>query len=232
VEVELVTRNGGVLGVYNQAAQLNAVIDTFLTAGTYFIRVKGKGNVYAPEYASLGAYNLEGRLVPGGALPVRKLELKATASSGSHRIDWIVEADERIVAQVLEVSADGTSFQPLTQPGASARSFQYRAAAGNLQYRLLVNLEDGRSHYSNVATVRGSGDPLPQLIGNPVKNAMIVKTGAAIDYTIVDLQGRPVQRGRVGSGTISVPVSDLLPGMYVVEFSHGLTPHREKFIKQ
>src|SRR5690606_39946192 len=61
--------------VYNPGTLLSSVIDSTLSTGSYFIKVEGKGNAFATEYASLGSYSLQGRATPGVVLAVNCLEL-------------------------------------------------------------------------------------------------------------------------------------------------------------
>ncbi len=49
------------MSMYNPGTLLSSVIDTILNPGTYYLKIEGKGNIYAPSYASLGSYALKGR---------------------------------------------------------------------------------------------------------------------------------------------------------------------------
>jgi hypothetical protein len=113
VQVELLSGNKNVLGTYNPDLTLNAAIDTILDAGTYYLKVQSSGNVYAPDYASLGSYSLSASYVPFTVLPVHQMQLKGINDNGKHKLSWTIEADETITQQILEVSTDGKNFQPL-----------------------------------------------------------------------------------------------------------------------
>ena len=94
LQVELLNDTGTVIGVYNDPALLNTLVDTALAAGTYYLRVQGMGNVYAPNYASLGSYVLNATLMPGYLLSVHKLQLKGATEAKQHKLDWEIAADE------------------------------------------------------------------------------------------------------------------------------------------
>ncbi|RYZ52312.1 MAG: hypothetical protein EOO14_16915, partial [Chitinophagaceae bacterium] len=98
LEVELIDQAQNVLGVYNPEDALNAVIDTLLPAGTYYLRIQGKGNVYAPNYASLGSYSIAAAITPGNTLPVHKLQLRGITENKQHKLDWEIVADEKVVS--------------------------------------------------------------------------------------------------------------------------------------
>ena len=96
-----------------------------LGAGIYYLKIEGKGNVYAPNYASLGSYALAGDF-SSGTLPLRKLELQGEIVSDKHRLTWIIDADEAVTQQILEVSTDGRNFTPVTQTDNAQRLFMYK----------------------------------------------------------------------------------------------------------
>ena len=97
IELELLNGNRDVIGVYNDASTLNASIDTVLMPDTYYLRVKGKGNIYAPDYASLGSYTVNATFSPGSTLAVQKLLMKGTNENKQHKLDWEVVADENVI---------------------------------------------------------------------------------------------------------------------------------------
>ena len=80
MQVTLYNTSQALLNVFNPGTLLSSVIDTTLGAGVYYIKVEGKGNQYAPNYASLGSYSLLGRATPGSPLAVRKLELRGSVN--------------------------------------------------------------------------------------------------------------------------------------------------------
>lgn len=61
LQVELMTNQNTVISTYNPEDILEVSIDTMLSAGTYYLRMQGKGNSYASEYASLGRAGGRGR---------------------------------------------------------------------------------------------------------------------------------------------------------------------------
>jgi hypothetical protein len=122
MQVELINSSNEVIGIYNPDLLLSSQIDTMLNAGTYFIRVEGKGNQYAPEYASLGSYNLNAVYQPSVVLPVHRIELNGSSENNRHSFNWIIEADEAVAQQVLEVADNGTDFRPTAALTPATRS--------------------------------------------------------------------------------------------------------------
>lgn len=235
LQVTLFSSSQTQLNVFNPGTLLSSVIDTILNAGTYYLRVEGKGNMYAPNYASLGSYSLQGSLTAGGTLPLRRLELTGELAGDRHRLNWLIDADEQVVEQVLEVATDGRNFSPVTQPGNNDRTFMYRPYVSTAaQYRVFVTFDNGKSHYSNVVTLKGTGSvEKPRLVTNLVSNNMITVTSPGVfGYTVVDMNGKITARGQLTNGLNNIPASFMNGGMYIIRFVNGSEQWTDKFVKQ
>ncbi len=232
MQVDLMTNSSTVISSYNPENTLKSTIDTMLGAGNYFLRVKGAGNAYTSEYASLGSYTLEASFSAGIILPVHKLELHGSHEGDRHQLDWDIEADEAIAKQTLEVSSNARSYQPAAQPGISARSYSYAPGSGSVfYYRLNVELADGKQYYSNVISLPNATKAKPSLTGNVVRNSIVVNSPALFDYQIVDYSGRSISKGKLVQGVNRISAS-LNSGMYIIQFSNGSEQYAEKFMKQ
>jgi hypothetical protein len=85
LQVSLFNRNKELLATYNPGFSLSTIVDTFLLSDFYYLKVEGRGNLYAPDYASLGSYRLQGGLgtarnVPG-PVPVQGIASKPDQAS-------------------------------------------------------------------------------------------------------------------------------------------------------
>lgn len=226
------------LSIYNPGTLLNSVADTALNAGTYYLKVEGKGNQYAPAYASLGSYSLIGRInLDGGqVLPLRKFQLRGSKNGDKHQLDWVFEADETVTAQVIERSLDARKFEPLEETGSNSRSYIYRPyETGNpIYYRVRAELTDGRRYYSNTVTIREyeTGER-PRLISNPTTASNLqVNSPASFQYSIIDLNGRTVQQGQLGQGTHSISAPRLTRGLYLIQFTQNNQQWTDKLLIQ
>jgi len=231
IQLELSTKNGAV-AVYNPDMALSASIDTVLNAGTYYLTVKSSGNIYAPNYASLGSYTVNAALA-SIALPVHKLELKAAADNNHHNLDWEIVADETVVTQKVEVSTDGINFKSISNVAADARNFSYQPEKVSLlYYRLNVLFDNGRQYYSNITALRGNNGNKPMLIGNMVRSTLSVNSPAGYTYTIVDFNGRTLAKGQLTQGVNTISTGFLTNGMYLLQLTNNLEQYTEKFMKQ
>lgn len=233
VQIELMENSRSVIGLYNPNDALASYVDTVLQAGSYFLRIQGKGNVNAPQYATLGSYSLEGSYDVPIVLPLRKLELQGNNANGRHNFNWIIDADEKLVTQTLEVSTDGRNYSAVTELLPAVRNYLYvPGASANLYYRLKVLFDNGRSHYSNVTMLRSNTGQKPQLQTAAVKNELRVFSNAPFTYQVADYHGRVVSTGTIKSGTNNLNVAQWNTGMYIIQFGNGNEHYAEKFMKQ
>jgi hypothetical protein len=184
VLLNLYGSNQALIKTYNPTDVLSAVIDTTLTAGTYYLKVQGTSNLNAPEFASMGRYLLNAQLSDAGTLPLRVLRLMGTLAADKHNLTWIIDADEQITSQVLEVSVDGRTYAPVnsTTDGAM-RAYNYRPSAngGTLLYRLNVTFDNGKQYYSNIVAIKQTGNvETPKLITNIINNNRIGITSPSL----------------------------------------------------
>lgn len=221
------------VGVYNPSDKLSSLIDSTLTAGIYYLKVEGAGNIYAPNYASLGQYSLSGRFT-FSTLPVHKLELTGEVIGDQHKLHWVIEADEAVTKQVLEVSSDGNHFSSLVESTGADRNFNYKPNnPGNLQYRLNVTFDNGRQYYSNIVILKNAvTETGPKLVGNMVTANAQVSSSGNYSYSIFEMSGRMVSRGSLTSGLNTVFTGTLNRGVYIIRYTNGQAQWTEKFIRQ
>lgn len=235
MQVTLITGSNTVLNIYNPGALLNSVVDTVLNAGTYYLRVEGRGNQYAPAYASLGSYSIQGRFTADVTLPLHKLELAGGWSGNTHSLNWEIIADEQIVSLIVEVSTNGRTFSQLARVDNNTRGFAHVPATTNgAQYRLNVTFDNDRQYYSNVINIRPKGAPVkPQVVGNVITSNIIkVTSPGKYNYQVYDMHGKSITKGQLTNGTNTITTPSLLNGMYIIRFNDDQQHWTDKIIRQ
>lgn len=234
LQVELLNDNGNAIGLYNDPASLNAVVDTALDAGTYYLRVQGLGNAFAPNYASLGSYSLSAMLTPGYLLPVGKLQLTGTTDARQHKLNWEVIAGEKVVHQTLEAASDAGGLKPLSTIDATVRSYVYTPSTKELvYYRLKVTFDNGKHCYSNTVILRGNGmNEKPSLVGSTGNGTLTVNCPSPCRYSIVDIAGRTLAKGKLAQGLSVISPALSSAGIYLIRFENGDGQWVEKFSKR
>ena len=234
MQVTLYNSSQTQLNIYNPGTLLSSVIDSVLVPGTYYLKVEGRGNIYAPNYASLGSYSLQGDFTAGNPLPLRKLELHGELAADKHRLTWIIDADEAITKQILEISTDGRSFNAVTQTSNELRSFMYKPyVTTTAQYRLNVTFDNGRQYYSNIVSLRNTGSvDWPKLVSNITNNSIIVTSPGTYGYAIYEFSGKTVSKGQLTNGLNTINTAGFTGGMYIIRFANGAEQWIDKFVKQ
>lgn len=234
MQVTLFNSDNQILNVYNPGTLLHSIIDTTLNAGTYYVKVEGKGNAYATDYASLGSYSLKATATPGTVLPVHRLELRAFNNGDNHELSWEIVADENVVEQTLQISTDGRNFETLIERDVNSRSYAYRPLTnGPVLYRLKVVFDDGRQYYSNVASIRQSSQDKPSLMGNMIQSGLlIVASPSNFEFVVHDLNGRRITAGKLQKGINNINLPSVTKGMYLIRYIGNVTETTEKFLVQ
>jgi hypothetical protein len=234
LQVSLYNNSLVLLGIYNPGTLLNSVIDSMMNAGTFYLKVEGKGNIYAPNYASLGAYSLQG-IFTDGALPLRRLELHGALNNDEHKLDWIIDADELVTKQILEISTDGRNFNTLTESPVASRAYSYsHHLSGTVLYRLNVTFDNGRQYYSNIVTLSKTGATSgPKLVSNLIYSGSIeVSSPGVYQYAVYDLTGKTLVQGKLVNGSNIIKTGSIANGMYIVRFTNGTEQWMEKLVRQ
>jgi hypothetical protein len=230
--VSLYNNSQTLLNVFNPSLLLSSSIDTNLAAGTYYLKVEGKGNVYAPAYASLGSYSMLGTM--STVLPLHRLELHGSVVNDQHELTWLIDADEPVTKIIVEKSTDGRTFTPLTDAAVSARTYGYTPLdAGAVQYRLNVSFGD-KQYYSNTITLRSHLTNIkPSLVSTLVSgNTVGVSSPGNFDYAIFDLHGSVIASGKLVNGYNAVSAGITSSGLYLIRYSNETGSWNDKFVKQ
>ena len=234
LQVEFLDASYNLLGTYNPGILLNSIIDTFISRGTYYIRVEGKGNIYAPEYASLGSYSMQGIYSAETKYNLLHFLLNGQAEKENHILNWLIDTKENVITQVVEVSKDGRNFITLEKPGKNDRTYQYRPQENKpLKYRIHARLENQKDYYSNVITIRQGTIAKPQLIGNIIVGTNLsVNSPANYSFKIMDQNGRLMEKGNIIKGFNSINTKQVTNGVYIIRFTSNESTWTEKFIKK
>ena len=234
LKVTLFDSSQNVLNSYASSSTLNVLIDTTLASGTYYFKVEGVGNTYAPDYGIIGSYSVQGQAI-ATPLALHKLELTGTFNNDKHILNWIIQADERITKQVLESSTDGRNFTALVQMDTGARSYAYfPSKQGSIVYRLHVMFDNNTDQYSNTVLIKQPGNTSkPKLVNSLVTNGSILVTSPAVfDYSLFDLNGKILNKGRLVNGMNIINASRFVNGAYFIRFTDGGQQWTEKLVKQ
>jgi prepilin-type processing-associated H-X9-DG protein len=235
MQITLYNESNTLLSVYNPGALLNSLADTVLNPGIYYLKVEGKGNVYAPAYASLGSYSLNAVIEGGIALPVLGIKLNGLHNNNQHRFNWSIDADEKVAKQTLEISTKGNNFIPLAEVMTGDRSYNYSPVNNDdNEYRLNVTFADGHSYYSNIVLLTKSEVVhKPEILGNVINSGIVyVNSPGNYRYTIFDCTGKTISRGQLINGINSVNINNMIAGIYMIRYNGNNQQWTDKILRR
>jgi hypothetical protein len=216
--------------------------------------------LYTPTSILGNVVNFTGANLPNGSvfafitnasgatpLPVNFISFTAQPNSGNVDLNWVVGDNAQASSYEVDRSSDGVNFTKIAVLPNNADQTNYsfvdaNAGGGTHYYRVLETDQDGKSIYSKVvsATIAG-GDFSVAVLNNPAvgkTDAQLqinaVSPGVAyIELWSVGGSRLSLQQQAIGTGTttISVPMSNLAPGSYVVKVMVDKNTHVAQVVK-
>jgi hypothetical protein len=231
IRIELYNASQTLIRDFDPLNTLSNIIDTMLTAGTYYIRLYGTGNANIGPYGSLGSYTITGSF---SGLPIHDISLGGTVDKGKHNLSWKIIADEPIKSIQVESSANGTSFGPLTSVAATTNKFAYQPYQNStVFYRLKVTSVLDETKYSNTIALRGvTGADKLFNVSTLVQNDIVINAAENYQYILHDVNGRMIQSGKGLKGINRVEVTGQSKGMYIIQLISNDNRQTERIIKQ
>jgi hypothetical protein len=234
MQMAILDSRGNTVNTYNPPSSLNITIDSFVTAGTYYLRLTNASNSNVSNYGMLGDYTVAGAALPT-TLPVHSMKLSGKANNSNHELNWNIVADEPIESILIETSTNGMSFSNLQNVNSNSTSFGYQPTEKKtVYYRLLVTTASQLKYYSNVVALREVGgkskvDVVTNIIN---KNEIGLNSNGSYNWRIIDMSGRALANGRTTTGFNQLQPGILTSGMYLLQIIDGGDMITEKIIKQ
>jgi len=234
VKVTLLNSAMQVIGTYDSTTLLNAVVDTILNAGTYYVSLQGTGNVNTTNYGSLGSYTISGTFDENGTLPIKDVALTGKADNNKHNLSWNIISDEAIKAIAIQSSTDGRFFSTLATVAPKENTFTYAPTINaDIFYRLKVTSVIDQTVYSNIITLKSAGQAEKLFkVSTLVHNEIMVNAKENYQYQLADINGRVIETGKKNAGTNTINVSNLANGIYVIQMITNNQRQTERIIKQ
>jgi hypothetical protein len=177
-----------------------------------------------------------------GTLPVRLSAWEAVSQGNKVSLKWKTASELNASHFVVERSADGISFQPITQVDARGNSNSEIAYTsedpaplqGTNYYRLKMVDMDATWEYSAIKLVTATADATVRILQNPVQDRLQVITTIAkkAEWQIVNISGQVLARGVATGGQTDINVSVLTPGRYWLRVDQNTSTKTIPFVKQ
>lgn len=233
VKLTLLNSSMQVIRVFDDSVTLNAVIDTTLNAGNYFLVVEGAGNANISNYGSLGSYTISGINTPLIVTPIRQVLLTGKIDKSGHSLAWNIISDEPINNLLLESSNNGTIFSTLATLPSSSKEYNYTPALKeNIFYRLKVNSVTGESVYSNIISLKPDGNKTKKFtVSTLVHDFITVNASQNFEYKLADLSGRTIVSGNGKTGINTININNHLNGIYIIQIISNNQRTTERIVR-
>ena len=166
-------------------------------------------------------------------LPLRLLSFSGTNISGCNKLQWQTANEINTNKFLVERSTDGLQFNGIGSKdavGAGNNRYQFSDCAGNSKdhfYRLKMVDVDGSFTYSSIVRLNTGANSSLVIYPNPAKDVVLISSDDASLLNsvlrVVSADGRAVKQTILRSLPFTLPVSDLLPGLYQLHFKNGKT---------
>ncbi len=232
VKVFLYNQAKILIRTYDPLTSLSVSIDTALNSGTYYLVVKGTGNINAAEYGSLGSYQLSGTSTK--VLAIHDVRLQGNSRNNKHNLDWTIIADEPIINQILEVSKDGLNFETLGNIDNVNKLYSYQPQfKTTLFYRLKITSSIGQTAYSNIISLQAVNTTRKQFtVATLVQQDMSIQATEKFEYALYDIKGRLLLKGKGSNGLNKISTTTLPAGLFIVQMQANNYKQTERIIKQ
>jgi hypothetical protein len=223
---------------------------TFATGATAFYGPSFNGNVATFSNIKLpdqAVFAILSNAAAGTPLPVNFVSFTAQPSGNNVDLRWVVGDNSQASSYGINESTDGVHFTGIgevaNEADQQAYSFmQVDAGPGQHYYQVLETDLDGKTIYSNiVAVTMAAGDFSVAVLNNPAAgntDAQLQINAATPGTALIELfsvSGARIssQQQTIGAGvnTVSIPVSKLPSGSYVVKVRVNNNMHVSQLIK-
>jgi len=182
----------------------------------------------------------------GSILPLQLVSFTGILNTLTVALNWTTDQEQNLSSFGVERSLDGgatyTLIGTVTAIGntTTAHTYQYvdaslpAAASEGLEYRLVMTDINGNFRYSNIVTITLTAGPdAYRIYPNPVKGAWLYVQATAgnssqkdVLASVVDLSGHIllttlIKVQALQTGQVTVDVSTIPPGFYVLQLSEG-----------
>lgn len=216
-------RNNSNIASYNPSTRLDAIIDTLLEPGTYYVRVEAVNNINIQRYAMIGSYTISGTFGGSVTVPIYSLTLKAT----NNKLEWNIVADEPLDKIWIEVSNTSSNFKVFKYVSGLNGSTTYKQEG---YYRLAATTASGETYYSKVIYVKPTVKASYQLVSNQINNNITVNASKTHSWILYDISGKRVSSGVLVNGVNNLQ-TNIVKGMYILQITDNNTTYTEKIIK-
>jgi hypothetical protein len=211
----------------------------WLNEGTTGSGTIAAGSVTSNSLSSWSPFGL-GSISASSPLPLHLLQFSGIAYPTYNQLKWQTANEKDISSFELQRSEDGKNYQTIGYIAAQEsmnNNYHYNdyiEQAGNLFYRLkMIGLEN-ETAYSNTLKINRAADKnqLSYVFPNPAQETIYLSTSAEAligsKAQLFDIQGKLIQETLINAKTLSIKLSSLAQGTYILKLENGEVFHIAK----
>ncbi len=179
-------------------------------------------------------------------LPLTLVSFTAIKQNTTALLKWQTVNEINTSHFIVQRSTDGVSFTNIGKVAAANLGKQSNTysftdeisavKADKIYYRLQIADNDGKIAYSSITSINNNTESYFTVFPNPARdilNVSIKGSGYAVAINIFDLKGVKVKSLTTFEGQVpKINISDLMPGIYILQAYDGKQMQIAKFIKQ
>ena len=213
---------------------------------THYNLLRTIEDLYGLPYAGESADSSDITGIWKTTLPIRLTSFEAIRNGNVNELRWATGNETNAASFEVQGSTDGKTFIAIGNVNATGSNSNYNftdktpSIINTVYYRLKLVDKTGAFTYSNVVLVKASLNEYHlSIFPNPTRDELHLQASSSkperVTVQVLDLVGKlaieqKIQLG-VGANNISLPVSRLSTGNYVVVIK-GETTEQQRFIKQ
>jgi len=171
-------------------------------------------------------------------LPVSLLSFTGNEVQGTIHLNWTINPDLQLKQFELEQSTDATYFNSIGTFPAGKTSYQFiddnnSHTSGRYFYRLKMTDTDGKNAYSNIVTIKTSAHVFISLSPNPANTRVTINGSFRKGViSVINSSGQTVLAANANASPVTLNISVLPAGLYVVRFSDPTAIINKKLVIQ
>jgi len=174
------------------------------------------------------------------ALPLTLLSFKAQqVKRGEVLLDWRVKDEVNMKQYDVQRSVDGKNFTTIGTVGNLGKEvytlIDPKPAQGINYYRLSMVEANGLTNYSHIVAININDGKALHASPNPVTGDLTVEVkgevGKQAVIDIIDYTGNKVRTVSIPAGKVTVDMTSLPTGVYVVQYIDGTTVYTTRVVK-
>jgi hypothetical protein len=173
-------------------------------------------------------------------LPVNLVSFKAQqVKRGEVLLDWRVKDEVNMKQYDVQRSVDGKNFTTIGTVGNLGKEvytlIDQKPAQGINYYRLSMVESNGLTNYSHIVAININDGKALHASPNPVTGDLTVEVkgevGKQAVIDIIDYTGNKVRTVAIPAGKVTVDMTSLPTGVYVVQYIDGTTVYTTRVVK-